>query len=147
MNKTLVLSATLENLGTLMSHGRDAAVACGMDAKAIHQVELALEEVLVNVINYAYDQSQDQDQSTVLSKIGDIELDCSCTSNTLTITVADQGPAFNPLDQPDPDTTLSVEERTVGGLGIFLTKQMMDTVTYENSRGKNILTLVKHFKE
>ncbi len=138
MDNTLVISATLENLEALMTHGRDAAAACGMDTKAIAQVELALEEVLVNVISYAYapDQKHPSDN---------IELDCNWDNNkTLTITVADQGPAFDPLDRPDPDTTLSVEERGIGGLGIFLTKQMMDSVSYERSQGKNILTLVKH---
>ncbi|MCP4452100.1 MAG: ATP-binding protein, partial [Planctomycetes bacterium] len=59
-------------------------------------------------------------------------------------TVADQGPAFDPLDRPDPDTTLSVDDRAIGGLGIFLTKQMMDDVSYERRQGKNVLTLVKH---
>ncbi len=142
MNNTLVISATLENLETLMAHGRDAAAACGMDAKAIAQVELALEEVLVNVINYAYAQAKDQAQNHTSDNI---ELDCSWDdNNSLTITVADQGPAFNPLDRPDPDTTLSVDDRGIGGLGIFLTKQMMDDVSYERSQGKNILTLVKH---
>ncbi|MCG8633154.1 MAG: ATP-binding protein [Desulfobacterales bacterium] len=138
MNNPLVISATLENLEPLMAHGRDAAAACGMDTKTIAQVELALEEVLVNVINYAY--GPDQDHAS-----GDIELDCSCDSGkSLILTVTDQGPAFDPLERPDPDTTLSVEERGIGGLGIFLAKQMMDSVSYRRSQGKNILTLVKN---
>ncbi len=138
MNNTLVISATLENLEALMAHGRDAATACGMDTKTIARVELALEEVLVNVINYAYAPDQDHISEN-------IELDCSWDNNkSLTITVTDQGPAFDPLNRPDPDTTLSVDDRAIGGLGIFLTKEMMDDVSYERSRGKNILTLVKH---
>ncbi len=139
MDNTLVISATLENLEALMAHGRDAAAACGMDTKAIAQVELALEEVLVNVINYAYASDQGSNKAS-----DTIELDCACDNNALTITVADQGPAFDPLDRPDPDTTLSVDDRGIGGLGIFLTKQMMDDVSYERSQDKNVLTLVKH---
>ncbi len=139
MNDTLVISAILENLEALMAHGRDAAAACGMDTKSIAQVELALEEVLANVINYAYASDQGRNKAS-----DTIELNCSWDSSALTITVADQGTAFDPLDRPDPDTTLSVEERDIGGLGIFLAKQMMDSVSYQRSQGKNILTLVKN---
>ena len=107
-----------------------------MDAKGQTQVELALEEVLVNVINYAYPQDQNPP--------GTIEVECSWDDRQiLTIVVADQGAAFDPLNKPDPDTTLSIEERDIGGLGIYLTKKMMDQVTYDRSRGKNKLTMVK----
>lgn len=139
MNKTLVLSATLDNLEALMAHGREAATACGMDPRAVQQVELALEEVLVNVITYAY---ADVDAGTGPSPA--IELSCDCDKGrAVTISVADQGTAFNPLDRPDPDTSLPVEKRAVGGLGIFLVKQMMDSVAYRRSRGRNVLTMVK----
>jgi serine/threonine-protein kinase RsbW len=144
LNNTLIISATLENLEALMAHGRDAAAACSMDVKAIYQVELALEEVLVNVINYAYAKDPERAPNQDHKSTDNIELNCSRNNNSLTITVTDQGPAFDPLDRPDPDTTLSVDERAIGGLGIFLTKQMMDSVSYERSQGKNILTLVKY---
>ena len=136
MNKNIILPATLENLEPLMAHIRTSAMACGLDAKGLSQVELALEEVLVNVINYAYPQDQNPP--------GTIEVECSWDDQQiLTIVVADQGAAFDPLNKPDPDTTLSIEERDIGGLGIYLTKKMMDQVTYDRSRGKNKLTMVK----
>lgn len=152
MDKTLTLPATLDNLESFMALGRDAAVSCGMDDAAVHQVELALEEVLVNVINYAYasspDQTPEQDQTPAQETDQPVELCCTCENDhSLTITITDRGKAFDPLDKPDPDTSLSVEDRAIGGLGIFLAKHMMDKITYERRRDKNILTLVKNNKE
>ena len=136
MNKNIILPAILENLEPLMEHIRTSALACGLDAKGQTQVELALEEVLVNVINYAYPQDQNPP--------GTIEVECSWDDQQiLTIVVADQGAAFDPLNKPDPDTTLSIEERDIGGLGIYLTKKMMDQVTYDRNQGRNQLTMVK----
>ena len=60
------------------------------------------------------------------------------------ITFIDSGKPYDPLAKPDPDTTLSVEERQIGGLGIFMVKKSMDDVTYEYKDGKNILTIKKY---
>jgi len=120
-----------------MAHVRNFAVACGVDVKLLHPVELSLEEVLVNVISYAYPEEEK----------GSIEVDCSWDSRQgITIQVKDSGIAFDPLDKPDPDINLSLDERGIGGMGIFLTKTMMDRVTYERRGGKNILTMGKKFK-
>ena len=137
MNKTLALSATLENLEPFMAHVRSFAMAFGVDVKLLHPLELSLEEVLVNVISYAYPKEEK----------GNIEVSCSWNSREgITIQVVDFGIAFDPLDTPDPDTSLPLEERGIGGLGIFLTKTMMDKVTYERSQGKNILTMGKQYQ-
>ncbi len=135
MNKTLVLSATLENLEFFLAHVRGSATAWGVDAELLYPVELSLEEVLVNVISYAYPKEEK----------GNIDVSCSWDSQQgLTIQVVDYGVAFDPLEKPDPDTNLSLDERGIGGLGIFLAKKMMDKVTYERNQGKNILTMTKH---
>jgi serine/threonine-protein kinase RsbW len=134
LNKRLVLSATLENLAPFTAHVREAALDCGLDDKAVNQVELALEEILVNVISYAYPEG---------SK-GDAEVSCSWEKDrSLTIVVADWGAPFNPLDRPDPDIGLALEDRGIGGLGILLTKKMIDRIDYERRQGKNVVTLVK----
>ena len=136
MNKTLVLSAKLENLESFLAHVRSFASGCGVDVNLLIPVELSLEEVLVNVISYAYPKEES----------GTIEVGCSWDSQqNLTIQVGDCGAAFDPLAKPDPDTSLSLEERGIGGLGIFLTKKMMDQVSYGRSHGKNILTMVKQY--
>ena len=134
MNKTLILSASLDNLEPFLDHVRCFATSWGVDAKLLYPVELSLEEVLVNVISYAYPKEEK----------GNIEVNCSWDSQQgLAIQILDYGSAFNPLAKPDPDTSLSLDERQIGGLGILLTKKMMDKVTYERSQGKNIFTMIK----
>lgn len=95
---------------------------------------VAIEEVFVNVAHYAYEGGQ-----------GEVELGIDFDENDCTVTfrMADKGIAFDPLKKEDPDITLSAEEREIGGLGIFITKKAMDSVTYAYEDGENILTMVK----
>ena len=95
---------------------------------------VAIEEVFVNVAHYAYGEGE-----------GDMSLGIGFDDNTREITfrMTDKGTPFDPLKKPDPDITLSAEEREIGGLGIFITKKTMDTVTYAYENGENILTMIK----
>ena len=95
---------------------------------------VAIEEVFVNVAHYAYGDGE-----------GDVRFDISFNKETREITfrMVDKGIPFDPLKKPDPDITLSAEERDIGGLGIFITKKTMDLVTYAYENGENILTMVK----
>ena len=95
---------------------------------------IAIEEVFVNVAHYAYGGGD-----------GDVSLGIGFDEETRNITFAmsDGGVPFDPLKKPDPDITLSAEEREIGGLGIFITKKTMDSVTYSYENGKNILTMIK----
>ena len=95
---------------------------------------VAIEEVFVNVAHYAYGDGE-----------GDMTLGISFEkeSRNITFRMADKGTPFDPLKKPDPDITLSAEDREIGGLGIFITKKTMDTVTYAYENGENILTMIK----
>lgn len=95
---------------------------------------VAIEEVFVNIARYAYGDSA-----------GNVTLDIGFDegSRTVTFCMTDSGVPFDPLKKPDPDITLSAEERDLGGLGIFITKKTMDTVTYAYENGMNKLTLSK----
>ena len=95
---------------------------------------VAIEEVFVNVAHYAYPGGE----GNVTLGVGLDE-----ESRVLTFRMADQGVPFDPLKKPDPDITLSAEEREVGGLGIFITKKTMDSVVYAYEKDKNILTMTK----
>ena len=95
---------------------------------------VAIEEVFVNVANYAYGDGEGD-------AILDIRFDDA--SRTVTFRMEDGGVPFDPLKKPDPDITLSAEDREIGGLGIFITKKTMDQVTYSYENGKNILTMMK----
>ena len=95
---------------------------------------VAIEEVFVNVAHYAYGEAE-----------GDVKFDITFDKDTRTATfrMADKGVPFDPLKKPEPDITLSAEEREIGGLGIFITKKTMDMVTYAYENGENILTMIK----
>ncbi len=100
------------------------------DSFSIH---LALEEALSNVIMYAYPVDEEHE----------LELTVQYEGNGLVFEIVDWGKEFDPTAQPDADVTLSLEERPVGGLGIFLIKKMMQNVEYSRVDGRNVLTLVK----
>lgn len=95
---------------------------------------VAIEEVFVNVAHYAYRDGEGEVRFTIAF---DEE------TRNITFEMADMGIAFDPLKKPDPDITLSAEEREIGGLGIFITKKTMDSVTYAYENGENILTMIK----
>ena len=95
---------------------------------------VAIEEVFVNVAHYAYPESE----GDVVFGIGYDE-----DSNKVIFRMSDKGVPFNPLEKPDPDITLSAEERGIGGLGIFITKKTMESVSYVYENGENVLTMIK----
>lgn len=96
-------------------------------------LNLALEEAVSNVILYAYPPGAD----------GLVDIDAIIGADALTFILTDSGKAFDPTAAPEADTTLSVEERPIGGLGIFLVRNIMDDVHYERTDGKNIFTMIK----
>ena len=95
---------------------------------------VAIEEVFVNVAHYAYGDGE-----------GDMTLGVSFNEarREITFRMTDKGVPFDPLKKPDPDITLSAEEREIGGLGIFIAKKTMDTIAYAYENGENILTMIK----
>ena len=101
--------------------------------KITMQLSVALEEIFVNVAHYAYPNPP-----------GELDIGLDAEDGVVTLCFMDSGIPFDPLAKADPDVTLSAEERSVGGLGIFMVKKTMDDVTYEYKDGKNILTLKKN---
>lgn len=99
-------------------------------------LRLVLEELVVNVVNYAYGEGGD----------GPLDITVENRDNAIVITLTDQGVPFNPLEQEAPDTDLPPEDRPIGGLGIFLVREMMDNVSYRYEDGRNILTVGKGLK-
>ena len=102
------------------------------DQKAVMAVRLACEEIVMNVTSYAYPDSSDGFLDVYIRKSG-----------RLVIRFEDGGVPFNPLKQESPDTELSWQQRSVGGLGIFLLRRKMDDVRYGYENQKNILTIEK----
>ena len=126
--------AKTDVLSEVLGFVEETLDSCECSMKDQTAICVAIEEVFVNVASYAYGE-----------KSGDVTLDIGFdeTSRDVTFRMIDQGTPFDPLQKPDPDITLSIEERQVGGLGIFIVKKTMDVVRYAYEDGKNILTMIK----
>ena len=130
----LEIEAVSENLGKVIGFVDSRLDRVDCPAKAKMQLQLAVEEIFVNIANYAY--APDKGKATVRVEISEEPV-------TVAITFIDRGVPYDPLKKVDPDVTLSANERQIGGLGIFMTKKVMDDVNYEYKNGQNILTLKK----
>ena len=130
--KSKTLAAGMESLDPLQDFIFKCAEDRGMAMDRIQKVQLASEEALVNIFSYAYPPGE----------TGEVTVTCSLENRTdFKIVLEDSGQPFDMLTREDPDTTLSLENRGIGGLGIFFVKQMMDRVDYCRREEKNILTL------
>ena len=103
------------------------------DMSTTLKLNLAIEEAVVNVMNYAYPAGEK----------GDVDIEAMINDEYLVFVISDSGTPFDPTAKAEADTTLSAEERGIGGLGIHLIRQIMDTINYERVEGKNVLTLRK----
>lgn len=112
--------------------------AAGLDMSLTFKLQLVLDEAVSNVVNYAYGDAKDMPITV------NVNIEDTPEGKLLQMEVIDRGIAFNPIkNAPAVDTTLSVEERPIGGLGIFIIKEMMDNVSYQRKEGENILTMTK----
>lgn len=125
--------AELDFLDEMIEFILSAAKEKADDKRFLNQMRLVAEEALVNVISYAYgDRCGDIGIETVLADDGSLKIE-----------VSDDGIAFNPLEKDEPDLDAPIEERQIGGLGIFMINEIMDDVSYRRENDRNILTLLK----
>ena len=128
--ESLSVPACLKSLEALQHFALSWAVRVDVSPALQSRIELVLEEVLVNVFHYAYPQEHP----------GMVTLQCLFRENALVFFVRDTGPAFNPLEKEAADISLDIDDRQIGGLGIYLIRAMVDSLTYERKSGANILT-------
>ncbi|MDD4255038.1 MAG: ATP-binding protein [Methanofollis sp.] len=107
----------------------------GVPAKAVQEVELAVDEAVTNIILHGYEGAG-----------GEIALSCKRMEEGAVVEIRDAAPAFDPTAAPAPDLEGGADERPIGGLGIHLMRKMTDAVLYEYREGENVLRLVKHFE-
>ena len=132
------LPAVIDNLPQFIGSVTLCAGEQGFNKERVSQIHLAMEEVLMNVINYSY-QGQDRP--------GDAEVICRLDDdNRFVIEVVDTGAPFDVLSAQEPDITLEIDERKIGGLGIFIVKKLMQNVEYRREDNKNILTIIPEKK-
>lgn len=130
----LIVEAKTENLQQVLDFVNERLRAWGCSNKIMAQLDIAVEELFVNISNYAYPKSSGNAVIQIVRK----EHPASAE-----ITFLDSGIPYNPLEKQKPDITLSAEERQIGGLGIYMVKKSMDNIWYEYKNGQNILTISK----
>lgn len=134
--KEIKVQASIDNLDAVneMIDGVLDENGCNMKIKM--QIDISVEELFVNIASYAYGDGMGE---------ATVSIDVLDDPRRAVISFMDSGEPFDPLAKPDPDITLGVEERKIGGLGIYMVKKSMDDVKYEYKDGLNILKIVKNF--
>ena len=133
MEKSIILANELSEISRLNGFIEDIGEAFSLTPDVVFNLTLVLEEAVVNVINYAYPKEEHES----------IYLSAKMQDGSIIFVLSDSGKEFDPTMAPDADITLSAEDRQIGGLGIFLIRQIMNEVKYERIDGKNVLTLEK----
>ncbi len=137
MSETLVLKNDVKEVARFSAFMKSVLEKLNIEKSLARQLRLAVEEAVVNVIDYAYPAGQE----------GTVEVQIMSDGMTLKAIIIDSGVAFDPTLNDRPDTTLSAEDRPIGGLGILLVRELMDTINYErvgsDDSGHNVLTLIK----
>ena len=136
IEKTLEIAAQKENLDKVFAFVTESLSLLSCPKKEFLQIKMVLEELFINIASYAYGENG-----------GNVAINFLLypEENKACITITDSGMPFNPLEQDGPDTSLSVEDKPIGGLGIFYSRQKVDDMSYTYKNGKNILNMTKVF--
>ena len=135
--KELTIEAKTTNIEAVTDFVNEQLEALDCPIKAQMQIDIAIDELFGNIAHYAY--NPEIGKATVRVEVIEDPL-------AVTITFIDNGVPYDPLAKADPDTTLSAEEREIGGLGIYMVKKSMDDITYEYKDGQNILAIKKNLQ-
>jgi serine/threonine-protein kinase RsbW len=125
------LPARLENLDTLLSFIEEGVSSEEFDKFLLYKILISADEILTNIISYAYPDGD-----------GDLLLRYTNQGESLSIDIIDWGIPFDPLSREKPDLDIQIEGRQIGGLGVYMTKDLMDRVEYKREHDRNILTLM-----
>jgi len=136
LSETLLIKNDIHEVSKFSTFIKSVMDKLNIEASLANKLRLAIEEAVVNVIDYAYPIGQE----------GTIEVRIMSDGETMKTIIIDSGIAFDPTEKEKADTSLSAEDRQIGGLGILLVRELMDTINYERINGQNVLTLIKKVK-
>ena len=134
--KELTISATVESIEAVTDFVNEQLEAADCPMKALMKIDIAIDEIFSNIAYYAY--NGEEGEATVRVEFAE-------NPQGVAITFIDKGVPYDPLAKDDPDMTLSIDDREIGGLGIYMVKKSMDEVSYEYKDGQNVLTIKKNF--
>lgn len=132
------VAATVQNIPVITEAVDRELETLDCPKHALRQINVALDELLSNIANYAY--TPDTGDMT-------IRMDFDEPSGVVSLTFIDRGVAYNPLEHEDPNVTLTAEDRPIGGLGILMVKKKMDDMEYRREGDQNLLTISKKIRE
>ena len=135
-SETLTLINKVSEITKLNAFVMSATAALNMESGLANKIKLAVEEAVTNVIDYAYPNNTE----------GNINVTIEADESRIRFILSDTGAEFDPTSVSKADTTLTVDERPIGGLGVFLVRNLMDSINYERTDGKNILRMEKRFR-
>ncbi|MGA7797994.1 MAG: ATP-binding protein [Methanoregula sp.] len=129
---SIVIPALLDAIPGVSFELEQYLRSSGFSDEQILDLQLAVEEVITNTIMHGYAGTP-----------GTIAICCRAEQDEVTVQISDDAPAFDPLQVPEPDTSADLDDRVIGGLGIFLIRKVTDNATYRYEKAKNIMTLTK----
>lgn len=132
--KELIMDASIENITQAIDFVNEELRASACPERVRVQIDIAVDELLSNIAHYAYHPD---------AGLAIIRVEVNKEPLSVVISFIDNGKPYDPLEKEDPDITLSMEEREIGGLGIYMVKKSMDEVSYEYKDGQNILRIKK----
>lgn len=130
---SLTIDAKRDNLDKVLEFINNELLRFECEEMLLTKIDIAVEEIFVNISSYAYENQ------------GEVEISCNVFEDNFMVEIElkDSGKPYNPLKRDNPDINLTIEEREIGGLGIFMTKKLMDDVKYKYENGKNVLSIYK----
>jgi serine/threonine-protein kinase RsbW len=137
MTKELRIKNQMSELEKVSQFIDEIGEELGLSMELIMNLNLVMEEMVVNVISYAYPEGTD----------AEIELLAKSDANELTLVLSDQGKEFDPTKKKDSDMSVNPAERELGGMGIYIVKNLMNKVTYQRLEGRNLLTMTKSIND
>ena len=133
MEKSIILANDISEISRLYEFVEEVGNDFELSPDIVFNLNLVLEEAVVNIINYAYPKEEHES----------IYLSARMHEGSIILVLTDTGKEFDPTAAPEADVTLSADDRQIGGLGIFLIRQIMNEVKFERVEGKNVLTFLK----
>ena len=135
----VVVAPELYNQDIILKHLHENALRLNVSSKVVNQINIVVDEIFSNVVYYAFKDNNNSDKFFCFSYSFEEE------NRTIILEFKDNGNPFDPFEKDDPDIDASLNEREVGGLGIYIVKQIMDTYSYQRINNENIVTITKKY--